>query len=139
LTRCRTWVAIYWAKVFVLAIGQTPDQVTSENKGNSADYEDAGGQRHEAAVVKAHSSRRFWLLVSDIMHVIADMAYDNRVTLRGGASIAKAIDLCENERVMPGHSQLRNAWSEFRDVAHLIAAGAHLAHQGLMRPRPPRR
>ena len=75
--------------------------------------------------------QRRWLLVSDIMHVIADMAYDNRVALRGGPSIAKAIDLCENERVMPGHSQLRKAWSEFRDVAHLIAAGAHLAHQGL--------
>ena len=75
--------------------------------------------------------QRRWLLVSDIMHVIADMAYDNRVTLRGGPSIAKAIDVCENERGMPGRSQLRNAWSEFRDVAHLIAAGAHLAYQGL--------
>jgi hypothetical protein len=32
---------------------------------------------------------------------------------------------------MPGHSQLRNAWSEFRDVGHLIAASAYLAHAAL--------
>jgi hypothetical protein len=32
---------------------------------------------------------------------------------------------------MPGHSQLRKAWSDFRDVAHLITAGAYLAHEGL--------
>jgi hypothetical protein len=32
---------------------------------------------------------------------------------------------------MPGHSQLRKAWSDFRDVAHLIAAGAHLARKGI--------
>jgi len=52
---------IYWAKVFVLAIGQAPDQVTSENKGNSVDYEDAAGQRYEAAVVRRNGSRRFIL------------------------------------------------------------------------------
>ena len=31
----------------------------------------------------------------------------------------------------PGHSQLRKAWSDFRDVAHLMVAGACLAHEGL--------
>ena len=35
------------------------------------------------------------------------------------------------KRGLPGHSQLRGAWSEFRDVAHLLAAGAYLAHEGL--------
>jgi hypothetical protein len=46
-------VAIYWAKVFVLTIGQTPDQVTSENKGNCADYEDAGGQHQDFGGIKS--------------------------------------------------------------------------------------
>jgi hypothetical protein len=73
--------------------------------------------------------QRRWLLVADILQLVVDMAYEERAVLRRGASISKAIDLCECEQGLPGHSQLRGAWSEFRDVAHLLAAGAHLAHQ----------
>jgi hypothetical protein len=72
-----------------------------------------------------------WLLTADIFQFILDMAYDKRIALRRGASVSKAVDLCELERGLPGHSQLRGAWSEFRDVAHLLTAGAHLAHVGL--------
>jgi hypothetical protein len=77
--------------------------------------------------------QRRWLLVADIFQVIVDMAYDERAVLQGGPSISKAIDLCECEHKLPGHSQLRGAWSEFRDVAHLLAASAYLAHEGLAR------
>ena len=75
--------------------------------------------------------QRRWLLVADIFQLIVDMAHDERIALRRGSSISKAVDLCELERKMPGHSQLRKAWSDFRDVAHLIAASAYLAHEGL--------
>ena len=75
--------------------------------------------------------QRRWLLVADIFQMIVDMAHDDRIALRRGPSISKAIELCEIERIMPGHSQLRKAWSDFRDVAHLIVAGAYLAHKGL--------
>jgi hypothetical protein len=75
--------------------------------------------------------QRQWLLVSDIFQLIVDMAFDQRAVLRRGASISKAVDLCEFEHRLPGHSQLRAAWSEFRDVAHLLAASAHLAHEGV--------
>jgi hypothetical protein len=74
-----------------------------------------------------------WLLVADIFQMIVDMAHDDRATLRRGPSISKAIELCELEQTMPGHSQLRKAWSGFRDVAHLIAAGSYLAHEGLVK------
>lgn len=77
--------------------------------------------------------QRRWLLVADIFQVIVDIAFDKRAVLRGGPSISKAIDLCECEHKLPGHSQLRGAWSEFRDVAHLLAASAYLAHEGLAR------
>lgn len=77
--------------------------------------------------------QRRWLLVADIFQVIVDMAFDKRALLRRGPSISKAIDLCECEYKLPGHSQLRGAWSEFRDVAHLLAASAYLAHEGLAR------
>jgi hypothetical protein len=75
--------------------------------------------------------QRRWLLVADIFQMIVDMAHEDRIALGRGPSISKAIELCEIERTMPGHSQLRKAWSDFRDVAHLIAASARLAHEGL--------
>ena len=74
--------------------------------------------------------QRKWLWVADIFQLTVDMAFDQRATLRRGSSISKAIDLCENERGLPGHSRLRAAWSEFRDVAHLLTASAYLAHEG---------
>jgi hypothetical protein len=81
--------------------------------------------------------QRKWLLVADIFHKIVDMAYDDRIVLDGGPSISKAIEVCEIEYTMPGHSQLRNAWTEFRDVGHLIAASAYLAHAALAKtPHP---
>ncbi len=75
--------------------------------------------------------QRKWLLVADIFQLIVDMAFDERVDLRRGPSISKAVDLCEVERALPGHSQLREAWSEFRDVAHLLTASANLARDGV--------
>jgi hypothetical protein len=75
--------------------------------------------------------QRKWLLVADIFQSTVDMAHDERAVLRGGPSISKAIDLCECEQGLPGHSQLRGAWSEFRDVAHVLAASAYLAHEAV--------
>jgi hypothetical protein len=78
-------------------------------------------------------TQRRWHFVADIFQVVVDMAFDRRAVLRGGPSISKAIDLCECEHKLPGHSQLRAAWSEFRDVAHILTASAHLAHEGMAR------
>ena len=78
----------------------------------------------------AHMQQR-WLLVADIFQMVVDVAQEDGIVLRRGSSISKAIDLCELERGLPGHSQLRNAWSDFRDVAHLLTASASLAHKGL--------
>jgi hypothetical protein len=77
--------------------------------------------------------QRKWLLVADIFQISVDMAFDERIALRRGPSISKAVDLCEVEGGLPGHSQLRGAWSEFRDVAHLLAASAYLAREALTR------
>jgi hypothetical protein len=84
-------------------------------------------------MVEIAQVQRRWLFVADIFQAIVDMAFDKRAVLRGGPSISKAIDLCECENKLPGHSRLRGAWSEFRDVAHLLAASAYLAHEGLAR------
>jgi hypothetical protein len=50
-----------------------------------------------------------------------------------GALAKPAFDQLAAEIRLPGHSQLRGAWSEFRDVAHLLAAGAYLAREALAR------
>jgi len=49
-----------------------------------------------------------------------------------GLVFQRRFDLCELEKVMRGHSQLRGAWSEFRDVAHLLTAAAYLAHESIV-------
>jgi hypothetical protein len=78
---------------------------------------------------KIAQQQRGWLLVADIFQLIVDMAHENRIILRRGPSVSKAVELCEVERALPGHSQIRKAWSGFRDVAHLITAGAYIARQ----------
>jgi hypothetical protein len=68
-----------------------------------------------------------WPPVGDILMRILDMWKDDRVTLRGGPSISKAIALNEYEQPGRSHAQSYRLWKQFRDVAHLIAAGAFLA------------
>jgi hypothetical protein len=72
-----------------------------------------------------------WLFVANVFQMIVDMARDERAVPFGSPSISKAVELCEIEKALPGHSQLRNAWSKFRDVAHLLTAGAFLANEGI--------
>jgi hypothetical protein len=68
-----------------------------------------------------------WAPVADVFMRIVDMSRDNRLQLRGGPSISKAIGLCEFENEGRSHAQLYRLWKQFHDVAHLIAAGAYLA------------
>jgi hypothetical protein len=72
-----------------------------------------------------------WPRVADIFQTTVDIAYEKRIVIRGGTSISKAIYLVEAENGLPGRSQLSAVWSEFHDVAHLITAGAYLAHRAL--------
>jgi hypothetical protein len=117
--------------------GRTSQNDQDGSTPNSQDLATFGGLRSVAKPAfqrltdEIAQVQRRWLLVADIFHKIVDLAYDDRIDLRGGPSISKAIELCEIEYTMPGHSQLRSAWTDFRDVAHLIAASASLAHESL--------
>jgi hypothetical protein len=135
-----SFVATYLAQLIQDSAGETSRDSSIANVPTSQDriaFKNFGGLGAVAKPAFDHLSeeivqlQRRWLLVADIFQLIVDMAYDDRITLRRGSSISKAIELCEIERTMPGHSQLRKAWSDFRDVAHLIAASAHLAHAGI--------
>jgi hypothetical protein len=128
-----SFVATYLARA---SSTQTAAKDTPAEPREKIAFEAFGGMSALARVAFDHLSgeieqvQRRWLLVADIFQMIVDMAHDDRIVLRRGSSIAKAIDLCETERLL-GHSQLRKAWSDFCDVVHLIAASAHLAHKGL--------
>jgi hypothetical protein len=135
-----SFVATYLARFIQNSAAETSRDMSAANVPTSQDwiaFENFGGLGAVAKPAFDHLSeeiaqlQRRWLLVADIFQLIVDMAFDDRISLRRGSSISKAIELCEIERTMPGHSQLRKAWSDFRDVAHLIAAGAHLAHEGI--------
>jgi hypothetical protein len=134
--------ATYLARFLQNSAGNTRAEIAS-NSGDWIAFQKFGGLGAVTRPAFDHLTeeiagvQRRWLLVADIFQMIVDMAYDDRIELRRGPSISKAIELCEIERTMPGHSQLRKAWSDFRDVAHLIAAGAYLAHKGLAKAEAP--
>jgi hypothetical protein len=133
-------VATYLARFIQNSAQGTADDMPAAEAPKSLDwitFEKFGGLGAVAKPAFDHLTediaqvQRRWLLVADIFQMIVDMAHEDRIALGRGPSISKAIELCEIERSMPGHSQLRKAWSDFRDVAHLISASAFLAHEGL--------
>jgi hypothetical protein len=71
-----------------------------------------------------------WPRVADVMQMIVDIHHDKRGPIRGGASISKAMDVLQNYNALPVKSRLSQDWSDFRDVAHLVAAAAAIAAAG---------
>ena len=74
-----------------------------------------------------------WPRVADVMQMVVDIHYDKRGPIRGGASISKALDVLQNYNALPVKSRLSRDWSDFRDVAHLVAAAAAIASAGQQR------
>ncbi len=69
-----------------------------------------------------------WEPTADVLQMLVDTS-DPTLKLRGGPSISKAIELCADDRSGGSQSQIRRCWGDFREVAHLLAAGAVLAKQ----------
>jgi hypothetical protein len=74
-----------------------------------------------------------WQRVADVMQMVIDIHHDKRGPIRGGASISKALDVLQNYNALPVKSRLSRDWSDFRDVAHLVAAAAAIAAAGQQR------
>jgi hypothetical protein len=66
-----------------------------------------------------------WTAVADVYQRLIDMATEEGLVLRKGPSITKAIDLCQLDKQY-SRAQLERFWSQYRDVAHLVAAAAFL-------------
>src|SRR5262249_25560575 len=120
-----SWAATYLARF--ISSRNNPTELLAADGGKSGEsiaFETFGGlgavakPAYDLLTEKISELQSRWLFVADIFQMIVDMARDERAVLRGGPSISKAIELCEIEKALPSHSQLRSAWSEFRDVAH---------------------
>lgn len=68
-----------------------------------------------------------WPRAADVLHMLVDMTYTMEAQIRGGPSVAKAIEVLEISQRTPSQASFRLAWSKFGNVAHLIAAAAFLA------------
>ena len=72
-----------------------------------------------------------WSPVADVLSRMVDMTDDERIDLRGGPSLSKALDISNYESEGLSVSQARRYWRKSHDVAHLIAAAVFLASNGI--------
>jgi hypothetical protein len=69
-----------------------------------------------------------WAPVADVLQMVVDLHHSG-LHLPGGASVSKAIELCADDECTRSAGQMRRQWGLFRNVAHLLAAGALLARE----------
>ena len=76
-----------------------------------------------------------WGDVGDLLHLQYDMTTGSHMQRRGGASIRKVIDLKAAQSRSKGRSTASSwrVWTEFKDVAHLVAATVLLLTEAKMR------
>jgi hypothetical protein len=106
------------------------------NSGASDDLDELRFLAEPALDAKARELEALqaaWTAVADLFQRLVDMATEDGLFLRNGASIGKAIDLCQLDKRY-SRAQLERFWSHYRDVAHLVAAAAFLAAREDARP-----
>jgi hypothetical protein len=72
--------------------------------------------------------QRRWNHVADVLQTVVDIHY-TPVKARGGASIAKAMDLTQRHDSLPTKTVFTSSWSAYRSVAHLLAASAYVSRE----------
>jgi hypothetical protein len=80
----------------------------------------------DATAGRLAAEMRSWPAVADVVQTVVDLHHAG-LSLAGGASVSKAMTLCADDQSGLSEGQMRRQWSRFRDVAHLVAAGAVLA------------
>jgi hypothetical protein len=93
-------------------------------KGFEAVTEEALG----AVSSRLAAQAKKWAPVADVLQMVVDLHHSG-VRLPGGASVSKAIELCSDEEYTASAGHMRRQWGLFRNVAHLLAAGALLARE----------
>jgi hypothetical protein len=78
-----------------------------------------------------------WARVADVFHLYSDLIDGEHQKHRGGPSIGKAIELAEANTKSrgTGHAKLWEAWSKYKDVAHLVTAAVVICADARIRYR----
>jgi hypothetical protein len=71
--------------------------------------------------------QRQWPHVAELFQYLVDMSCDDRVKVRGGASLIKALELTQLNRLAPVQTVFDTSWRRFRHIAHIIAASGWLS------------
>jgi hypothetical protein len=111
---------------WLAAVGASRISADSDANGRTINLKLLAGPALEAKVAEIVIFQVAWTAVADVFQRLIDMAKEERVSLRGGPSISKAIALCELDKTY-SRAHLERFWSQYRDVAHLITAAAFLA------------
>jgi hypothetical protein len=79
--------------------------------------------------------QQHWARVADIVHLHWDLFHGGHQRRRGGASVAKAIAIIAANAKSKGTRQAKlwQIWTEFKDVAHLVAAAILISGEALRR------
>jgi hypothetical protein len=86
------------------------------------------GEAFNAVSSRLTAETKRWAPVADVLQMVVDLHHSG-LPLSGGASVSKAIELCADDETTLSVGHMRRLWSLFRDVAHLLAAGALLARE----------
>jgi len=78
-----------------------------------------------------------WLRIADVLHVMCDLAEGRHQARRGGPSVGKAVTLVEAIAKSWGTSaaSLWKNWSNYKDVAHLVAAATLICAEARIKSR----
>ena len=127
-SRRRTWMSVYTARAATLdpAIEQSLGSPAIEFYKLLQGISEPALSGLTTEIVDAHKQLGY---AADVLQMLVDFEYDDRVQIRGGPSIAKAVEVLELAETTPSHSVFRNAWRDFKDVGHLAASAGYLASQ----------
>jgi hypothetical protein len=79
-----------------------------------------------ASVLASHYPQKEWFRTAELFQTVIDIAHAPESGILGGPGVQKAADLLERHDSTPGERTYRNTWAKFQNVAHLLAAAAHL-------------
>jgi hypothetical protein len=91
-----------------------------------AGFDSVAGEALRALEERLLPIMRKWAPVADVLQMVVDLHHAD-LPLPGGASISKAMDICSDDASTLSVGHMARHWGMFRNVAHILAAGALLA------------
>jgi hypothetical protein len=114
--------------VIARRLGHEGELLTPHAISNFGGLEALTGDALDLAGDRLTAVMKKWAPVADVIQMLVDLHFSG-LTLQGGPSLSKAIEICADEKSARSVGHMRRQWGLFRDVAHLLAAGAQMARE----------